>query len=268
MRLLRLAFVLVLCTLLGVGAWPGAAAAEEGALVKVDPSEVTVGEGQTAAVSVTVENVKDLYGVEIALRFDPTAVEVVDADANAPGVQVRPGDLLKVDFVARNTVDNDKGEILYVLAQVNPDPPVSGNGTAFTVIFKAKKEGASSPLKITTAKLAAVGGVAIACTSQGGALKVVGAAEAPATPTQAPPPPTPAVLTPTPAPEVTPTKAQPTAAAPASADTPVAPAQSAGQTSAGGSSLPLILGLAVVAVAVAAALFWAVRRARGGAGQG
>ncbi|HOR00511.1 MAG TPA: cohesin domain-containing protein [Anaerolineae bacterium] len=187
----RLGRWLGVALLAGLLAAPGAAA-QGGALVRPAPALVEVGEGLTAAVQVRVEDVQGLYGYDIRLSFDPAAVQVVDADPSTPGVQVLPGDLLRLDLVARNTADNAAGTVWLAMAHLNPSPAVDGSGVACTVTLRGVAAGARSPLAVSYARLATRDGREIPATTQGAEVHVVGAAQAPATPTPAPPPPRPA----------------------------------------------------------------------------
>ncbi|MDH7488590.1 MAG: cohesin domain-containing protein, partial [Anaerolineae bacterium] len=189
-------------------------AAQGNTRVALSPASALVGEGQTAAVEVRVENVQDLYGLDIRISFDPAVVEVVDADATQAGVQVRPGDLLSVDFMIRNTADNAQGTIWYALTQLNPTEPVSGSGTAFIILFKGKQRGATSALTITYQKMATRAGEAIPASVVNGEIRVVEPAQSPPTPTPAPPPPQPTVPMPTPEPTQASPTVQPTATQP------------------------------------------------------
>jgi hypothetical protein len=205
---LKSAWLAACLGLILVVAMPAAVLAQSTALVHLTPVPAIVGEGQTAAVQVRIENVQDLYGLDIRVKFDPAVAEVVDADAESDGVQVLPGDLLKPDFVVRNVADNAEGTVWFALTQLNPSEPVSGSGVVFAVTFRGKRAGASSPLTITYQKLAQRTGDIIAASAEDGELRVVGEAQAPPTPTQASPPTaTPVVPTSTPAP----TTAVPTA---------------------------------------------------------
>ncbi|MBC7265226.1 MAG: hypothetical protein H5T64_12855 [Chloroflexi bacterium] len=200
--------------------------AQQTTLIHLIPAPALVGEGQTAAVEVRVENVRDLYGLDIRLSFDPSVVEVVDADPTTDGVQVRPGDLLSVDFVIRNTADNEKGTIWFALTQLNPSEAVNGSGTAYIITFKGKRAVASSPLTITYQKMATRTGETIPASTTDSEIRVVEAAQAPPTPTEAPPPPQPTVGVPTQAPAASPTSIlteAPTTAAPAEETTSPAP---------------------------------------------
>jgi len=183
----------VALSLCGLLAAPGSAAGPQ-TTVRLAPAVVQVGAGLTAAVSVHVQDVQDLYGLDIRLAFDPSAVEVVDAQPATPGVQSHPGDLLRLDLLARNTADNSAGTVWFAMTQANPTQEVSGSGTAFTVIFRGRREGARSPLTVTYARLATRDGREIAATCRGGVIEVIAAAGAPATPTPAPSPPVPALI--------------------------------------------------------------------------
>ena len=67
-------------------------------------------------------------------------VEVVDADPAREGVQFTPGTFPQPDFVARNVADNEAGTLRYVITQVHPTEPASGDGVLFTVQFRAQAD--------------------------------------------------------------------------------------------------------------------------------
>ena len=192
--------ILCLCTALCAGTLPVESTHAQSTLIHLSPVQAQVGEEQTTAVEVRVENVEALYGLDIRLSFDPSVVEVVDADPAAAGLQVRPGGLLSLDFVLRNTADNEQGTAWFALTQVNPSQEVSGSGIAFIVTFAGKSAGSSTPLSITYAKIVERTGAEIPASTEDGTISVVAPEQAPATPTQAPPPPQPTVVTPTPTP--------------------------------------------------------------------
>ena len=190
--------ILCLCTSLRAAALPmESAAAQQTTLVHLAPAQALVGEGQTAAVEVRVEDVQDLYGLDIRLSFDPAAIQVVDADPATDGIQVQPGSLLSPDFVVRNTADNQDGTVWFALTQLNPTQEVSGSGAAFIVTFAGKSAGSSSPISFTYVKMAQRSGEEIPASTEDGQISVVEPGEAPPQPTQAPPP-QPTVVTPTP----------------------------------------------------------------------
>ncbi len=107
---------------------------------------LTVDDNQSAqekTISAFIENAPLIYGADIRLTFDPAILEVVDADESQQGTQVTHGNFLDYSkgFVLRNQADNQSGVVDYVLALLNPAPPVEGNGLLTQVTFRAKGEG-------------------------------------------------------------------------------------------------------------------------------
>jgi hypothetical protein len=95
--------------------------------------------GETSTLDLTIAEIADLYGVEIHLRFDPEALEVVDADPATAGIQVQSGTFPAPDFVVQNQADNDAGTIDYTVVQLPPSEPGKGSGVAALVTFRAKQ---------------------------------------------------------------------------------------------------------------------------------
>lgn len=107
-----------------------------GTVVKVVPARGSFGEGAQVQVEIRIVDVQDLYGADVKLAFDPTLLQVVDADPSTPGVQVTPrNDLLSPDFILKNEADNQAGTVWYAVTQLNPSPPVSGTGALFSFAF-------------------------------------------------------------------------------------------------------------------------------------
>jgi len=140
-------------------------------VVKIDPAAAMGTVGATVVLDIKIENVSNLYGAEVHLTFDPTLVEVVDAEPDADGIQITSGTFLAPDFVGRNTVDNTAGKIDYAIAQLPPDSPVNGSGILATITFRGKAEGASD-LSFESALLASPDGQAIPSTTQNGSITV------------------------------------------------------------------------------------------------
>jgi hypothetical protein len=121
---------------------PGRPLAQGGAVVAVDPRSVEVEVGATTTVDLRIEDVSDLYYVEVLLFFDPALLEVVDADSTLGGVQIEPGTFLGPDStVDDNEVDSEAGEIIFT--QTAGDEPVSGSGVLATITFQGKASGES-----------------------------------------------------------------------------------------------------------------------------
>jgi hypothetical protein len=121
---------------------PSPPATPSPAVIKIDPAAAVIRAGGIVSVSIRIEDVSDLVGAEVHLSFDPEIVGVIDADANAAGIQIADGDLLVADFVAQNAVDNDAGTIDYAIAQL-ANAPLSATGALAVIQFRGKQAGVS-----------------------------------------------------------------------------------------------------------------------------
>jgi len=189
-------------------------------VVGIDPAWQRIGPEGTTEVAIRIENVTRLYGVEVHLTFDPTYLEIQDADPDKASVQLQTGSFPAPDFVVQNQADNVQGTIDYAVSQLAPREPVDGGGVLATITVKTKGEG-TSRLAFTGAKLANPDGQQIqAQTLDGEIVVAVGALSVQPTPTvEGPPTETPVVLA-TPLPTQVPT------AVPSPTETPLsAPAE-------------------------------------------
>ena len=89
-------------------------------------------------VEVWVDDVTSLYALDIELQFDPARLQVVDADPNQEGVQIKAGQAPAPDFVAENLADNQAGTIHYVVTQLAPRDGFSGSGLLMTVDWQGQ----------------------------------------------------------------------------------------------------------------------------------
>lgn len=150
----RIVFVLgTALILLGMGVVP-ARAQSDGAMVRVEPATLQVGEGQTENIKLIIENGQDVYGIDVRAEFDPNVLEIVDSDAAKAGVQMIPGDFLKPDFVVQNQADNQAGTLQYVVTQMNPSPPANGSGIVLEILVRGKTRAQTSPITIIRAEIA------------------------------------------------------------------------------------------------------------------
>jgi Cohesin domain len=156
----------------------GAFAADSNAVVHPDPLSAGIRSGQTQEISLRVENVKNMYGIEFQLKFDPKVLQVQDADNSKEGTQIAVGDWLSKGFVAANQADNAKGTITFAATLLNPAPPLNGDGTVATITFHAKADG-TSPLKISKALLATRDATEIKSDVQDGTIGVSASGQAP-----------------------------------------------------------------------------------------
>ncbi len=145
--------------------------------------------GGVVTVSLVIVGGQDVYGIDVRARFDPSVIEIVDADAAQAGVQLRHGSFLQPDFVVRNAADNVSGTLQYVVTQISPSAPANGEGVIVTVVLRGKTPGWQSALTIETVVLANRDGVTLPVAIEHGTVTVTGGAdETPApTATTAPP---------------------------------------------------------------------------------
>lgn len=152
--------------LIGLGIAP--AHAQSGTIVRCDPVFKEIAAGEVFTLDIYVENVTDLYAADVHLRFNNSHLEVVDASANEPGVQVAPlGVFLAPDYVVRNLVDAAGGTVTYAATQLYTDHPnpVSGSGPLARITFRPLVEDITT-LTFTYQKLARRDGSQIAASSQ------------------------------------------------------------------------------------------------------
>jgi LysM repeat protein len=141
--------------------------AVDGTVVRLEPSSAAVEVGETTSVQIVVENVTNLFAVEAHLVFDPTILEVVDADSGMAGIQIALGPFATVDYVAQNTVDLGTGHIDFGYSQMPPSTGRTGTGTVATITFRGKAAG-TSPLTFSGVILADPGANQISATTQNG----------------------------------------------------------------------------------------------------
>jgi hypothetical protein len=141
------------------------------AVIRFDPQTLGMTPGSQGSVSILVENVADLYGLEFHLRFDPQIAEVVDANPAKGGIQITPGDAWQGGFIAVNHADNVSGKIDFAVTLLNPAQPLSGKLTIATITFQAKNPGTSN-LNIESAILSTRDAQKIQYTFQNGAIVV------------------------------------------------------------------------------------------------
>ena len=113
-------------------------AADEVATLSLSPSTGS----QTIGGNFNVDIVLNTYGIETAgtdvvINFNPSDLEVQDADAGVSGVQIQPGTLYTT--FPGNTVDNTTGRIFFSGIIVPGGTGYTGTGVLATITFKALK---------------------------------------------------------------------------------------------------------------------------------
>jgi hypothetical protein len=102
-------------------------------------------------VNVHLDNVENLYGAEMQLRYDPTQLKVRDDSRRLEGIQISPGPMLASDdrFVVTNSADPETGLINFVFVLLKPAPPITGEGDLATIVFEIAGDG---PYTVEVAK--------------------------------------------------------------------------------------------------------------------
>jgi hypothetical protein len=104
-------------------------------------------------VYIRLENVSNLYAVDVKVMFDPTIVEVVDLDPNAEGINLQPvTGLIDAAYWVSNSANNATGEIHYATTMYNPSMPAEGSGNIAKFRLKAVGTG-NSPITAIEATL-------------------------------------------------------------------------------------------------------------------
>jgi hypothetical protein len=86
-----------------------------------------------SAVEIWVDDVVDLYALDLQLTFDSSKFQAADANPDMDGIQLEPGKVPAPDFVAVNSVDNENGIVQYVVTQLGTSDAFSGSGLIATL---------------------------------------------------------------------------------------------------------------------------------------
>jgi LysM repeat protein len=122
---------------------PTVAIAQTNAVARLEPATSQLNMGGSITVQIRLDNVANLSGVDLELRFNPTVLQVQDLDPAEEGFQIQPGDFLNRDFVADNSADNAAGIIYYSITLPDSVAPVNGSGLLASVTFRANNAGIS-----------------------------------------------------------------------------------------------------------------------------
>ena len=114
-------------------------------VVRVAPTIGVVAVGGTLDVALRVENVENLFGLDLVIQFDPTKIRVLD---------IRRGPFAEIDddskwFTIRNW-DNGVGQARFAATQVGSLEGVSGSGVLATIRFQGFTR-TYSPIAFSTA---------------------------------------------------------------------------------------------------------------------
>lgn len=132
-----------LCVFAGV-LGPRVARAAPGGSFAMSPSNIYLDAGDTVAITMIVSGGSDVHGVHFALAYNPAVVQVVDANAGQPGVQVLQGPFPAGSVTGTVLQNSTAGGVItyqYQLAGVEED---NGTGTVATAQFVALANGSGN----------------------------------------------------------------------------------------------------------------------------
>lgn len=197
---------------LALTAHPRSADAAPAGTITMSPSDIYLQVGESIAVTLVLSGGQDIHEVHLALAYDPAVVQVVDANAGQPGVQILPGPFpasTASGTLLQNTAGGGTISYQYVLPGDETD---SGSGTVATVQFLALADG-DADFSWQTAQLTDENGVPAGAAGSVASLQVGGASPTPGVTDT----PTPATATETPTPLATDTPGSATGTATAEA---------------------------------------------------
>ncbi len=85
----------------------------------------------------SVADVTDVYGMDLQLQFDTRYLQVMDASANQPGIQVSTGSLFgQQAYEVANYVDMRDGNIRLATSLLHPANPIHGRGEVAVIGFQ------------------------------------------------------------------------------------------------------------------------------------
>ncbi len=152
-------------------------ATQSGVVLRFEPPTLVLTIGAQGSVSILVENVQDLYGIEFHVTYNANIAEIVDTDPDKQGVQIRPADWWKDGFVPVNQVDNKTGRIDFAATLLRPAEPLSGKQVVAIISFAAREAGTSA-LGIESAILSTRAAEAIPYSPQDGEIRVTASSQA------------------------------------------------------------------------------------------
>ncbi|MCB0197747.1 MAG: N-acetylmuramoyl-L-alanine amidase, partial [Anaerolineae bacterium] len=142
-----------------------------GPLLQVNPSSLVLpvcsAQGTT---TVEVDNVSGVQALQLDLTYDPSVVQVIDADASRDGVQVTVDSIFSGGFIAVNNVDTTNGRITFA-ATLLGSGVISGNQTIISIDWKPQTAG-TTDLVFENTILANGSGGSVAVTNVNGVITV------------------------------------------------------------------------------------------------
>ncbi|MCS7125042.1 MAG: cohesin domain-containing protein [Candidatus Bathyarchaeota archaeon] len=142
----------------------------EETVVRVEPSTINLPPGSNFVIKVKVENVVNLYGLDIKLRWDPSILGYVRRVVKIPVENYPDGILHEPIMRVKDTVDQNAGTYHVAYASMSPASPFRGSGIVFEITFTVRGQG-KCLLEIYSSKLSDNNAMPIRHTVQNGYFK-------------------------------------------------------------------------------------------------
>jgi hypothetical protein len=148
-------------------------------VIRTDPSTIQISPGEVVTLSVVLAGAQEVYGIDVRAAFDPQLVEVVDVDPDREGVQFSPGTFPQPDFVVRRDADNEAGTLRYVITQVSPTEPATGDGVVFTVQLRALADSGEGAFTLGPIEMADSAGTLLGVQPESGLIRITPGGQVP-----------------------------------------------------------------------------------------
>ncbi len=109
-------------------------------VVQVEPVHISAVRDETFTVKIVINNVQNLYGVDVTLSWNNTVLQVVSAN-HSLGVESHQNGVLHEAagaplYVVEDNLDQQTGSYHLLATSQNPAPSFSGSGIIATITFK------------------------------------------------------------------------------------------------------------------------------------
>lgn len=133
--------------------------------------------GDEFIIAIHLQDITDMYGIELQLSFNPSLLQVQDDKPGTVGIQIQPGEFPdpQLCFSPQNAADNTVGSIAYAVSLLNPSPTATGSGVLARVRFRAIGAGVSDII-ISRAVIVASDSCCLEVTTENGVINVATAA--------------------------------------------------------------------------------------------
>ena len=141
--------MIILLVLIGTSFYVRPAFSQSATVVKVETSTGSPAIGQPFIVTISIDNVENLYGLEIILSWDSFVLQAtmvdtrVGVESHADGVLHESSNSPSI-FIGENNLLQSQGEYRLVVTSTSPAAPFSGSGNIVKVTFNPISIGSSA----------------------------------------------------------------------------------------------------------------------------